>query len=264
MKLPKITFRAMTFEENMDMMAMFIENDFRGNNTNNTDYFKSQYLEIKDIDFTKMKREQISEILQSKLKNKWLEYMGDYQNKVLAIQNNWNEINDSVMSDLSRRLNIDWPDDVLDIQARVGVMYSCPRYISQRMFDISINANMNTMREIAIHEACHFLYFEKWKELFNDHDERHYNTPHIIWYLSEAIIDPLLNNDIFRKYTNIELQSYKMFYETMIGEESVIDTLRRIVKQESIEQAIKDSYTFFLNNEELIKETKVPKQSKKL
>ncbi len=263
-KLPKVTFRAMTFKGNMDMIAMFIQNELNREQKSNTTFFKNKYHEIYDIDFSNMNREQISEILQSKLFASWQEEMNQSKELTNDFQKNWNLINDGVMKDLSNLLNMKWPDDALDIQARVGIMYACPRYINQRMFDTNINVDMNKMREIAIHEICHFLYFEKWKKLFNDYDERHYNNPHIIWYLSEAIIDPLLNNDIFKKYTNIEIPSYRIFYDTIINENSVIDNLRRIVTQESIEQAIKDSYTFFIENEQVIKNVKNNTQDKKV
>jgi len=262
-RLPKVTFRAMSFEENMDMMAMFINDEQNQEQKSNTEFFKNKYAEITNIDFDNMNREQIGYILKSKLLNSWSVDAKDIEQKVIDFRNNWNLINDSVMQDLSRRLNIDWPDDAFDIQARVGIMYSSPRYISHRMFDTNINTNNDRMRENAIHEICHFLYFEKWKEMFNDYDARHYNRPHIAWYLSEAIIDPLLNNEVFRRYTNIEIPSYKVFYDMIIEGKSVIDTLRRIVSQEPIEQSIKDCYSFFLDNEEIIRNGYTNRQSSK-
>ncbi|MFV0250005.1 MAG: hypothetical protein ACK5HP_03095 [Bacilli bacterium] len=93
-----------------------------------------------------------------------------------------------IFLDLSKRLNIAWTSDCQNIQARVGIMNDCPRNIGMRMFDTRITDNVDRMKVVALHEICHFLYFEKWKELFNDHDEKHYNRPNIIWYLSESIM----------------------------------------------------------------------------
>lgn len=117
--------------------------------------------------------------------------MDKSQDIIDKYQQNWNEINDDVMKGLSKRLNINWPSDFSNIIARIGVLNACPRYINQRTFDIKITDDLNEMRMIVIHELCHFIYFEKWKQLFTDNDESHYNYPHLIWYLSEAIIDPL-------------------------------------------------------------------------
>lgn len=252
-ELPKVTFRVMTFKENMDMISMFVQDELSWKQKPNTTFLKNKYHEINDIDFNNMNKEQISEILQSKLFASWQKEMNQSKEQIDDFQKNWNLINNSVMIDLSNRLNIEWPNDALDIQARVGIMYSCPRYINYRMFDTNINIDMNRMREISIHEICHFLFFEKWKEMFNDYDEKHYNNPHLIWYLSEALIDPLLNNEFFKKHTKIEIKSYQIFYETIIDNKSIIDHLREIINQKSIEQAIKDSYDFFIKNENLIK-----------
>ncbi len=254
-KIPKVKFIAMSFNENMDMIAMFIYIEKNKDNKPNTDYFKNIFSEIQDFDFNNLNIDQIKKILISNLLDKWNNEMKHSKEIVDNFQTKWDLINDNVMLDLSNRLNIKWKDEDTNIVARVGVMYSCPRYISKRTFGTNINANESTMKETAIHEICHFLYFEKWKELYNDYDENHYNHPHIIWHLSEAIIDPLLNNDTFRKYTNIEIKSYDIFYSTFINGISIIDNLRNIVSSKPIEESIRESYKLFLDNEQLFRGT---------
>ena len=246
----------MTFIENMDMIAMFIGQEILKSEKPNTDFFKNYYQELLDIDFNKnMTEEQISKLLQSILLDSWNEDMKNSDQKIKNIQKDWDLINDSVMSDLSKRLDIVWPKDTIDILARVGIMFFCPRYISHRTFDTNINANTNGMREVAIHEICHFLYFEKWKELYNDYDERNYNRPSIAWYLSEAMIDPLLNNEIFTKYTKQPINSNRDMCEIEVNGVSIVDTLKEIVDNNPIEEAIKKGYDYFKDNEYTIKNT---------
>lgn len=264
MELPKITYRAMTFEENMDMIAMFINQETIREQKPNTNFFRNHYSELADVEFTEnMTREQTSELLQSILLDSWNKDMDGSEQRIKDIQSDWNTINDSVMLDLSKKLNIEWPEDTLDIQARVGIMFFCPRYISHRIFDTNIKSDTNRIRSITIHEITHFLYFEKWKELYNDHDERHYNRPNIAWYLSEAIIDPLINNDTFRKYTIQENRSNRDMCEIEVNGTSIVHTLREIVSSNPIEDAIKLGYDYFVENEEVIKGTKQP-QAKKM
>lgn len=254
MKLPKITFRAMTFKENMDMLAMFIHDEITEEQKPNTDFFRNYYSELRSISFTEdMTEKQINELLRPVLLNSWNKDMKNAEQKIKEIQADWDLINDSVMLDLSKRLNIAWPEDALTIQARVGIMYFCPRYISQRTYDTSILLDTNNMREVAIHEITHFLYFEKWKELYNDHDEEHYNHPNIAWYLSEAIIEPLLNTDTFRKYTNQEIYSNSDMYEIEVDGKNIVHTLKEIVHNNSIEDGIRVGYDYFLQHEKVIK-----------
>jgi hypothetical protein len=251
-KLPKVNFKTMSLEENINMMAMFIDGENDDIEKKNTEFFKDKYTTLKNIDFTDMSREEIIIIL-SKIENEWAKEMEPLKEVTNLFQQSWDLINDNVMNDLSNRLNIKWPEDCLDINANLGIMYACPRYISKRQFDADIHADFNRLKMITIHEICHMLYFEKWKELYNDYDEKHYNNPHIIWHLSEAIIDPLLNNETFTKYTNMTIGSYNRFYSTKINDESIIDILRNIMNNNSIEDAIKGSYNFFLENEHIIK-----------
>lgn len=260
MKLPKITFRAMSFEENMSVMAMFIYHEIIDDEKPNTDFFRNQYTELSNISFSQnMTEEQINELLQSILFDSWNNDMQRSKQKIKDIQSDWNLINDDVMVDLSNKLNIVWPDDTLDIQARVGITYSSPRYINQRTFDTSIYGDSNWIRSVTIHELCHFLYFEKWKELYDDHDESHYNSPDIVWYLSESIIDPLLNNETFTRYTNQENRSNSDMLEIEVNGKSIVETLREIVDSNSIEDAIKKGFDYFKENEEVIKRTQTKK-----
>lgn len=252
MQLPKVTFRKMTFEENMNTMAMFIKNELDDSNQRNTNFFRNRYSEIANLDFNGLDKNQISDILKSKLMPKWLKNMENADHKARIFQADWDLINDEVITELSKSLNITWPINTMDIQARIGILYASPRYIGPRIFDTTINYNEIELRKVTIHEICHFLYFEKWKELFNDYDESHYNHPHLAWYLSEAIIDPLLNNETFTKYTNGPIKSYDVFYETMINDQNIIDLLIKNVQNKPIEIAIKDSYDLFLANEEII------------
>lgn len=253
--LPQIKFREITFEENIDLMASFIysELNYNSESKNNTNFFKNIFKKIGDLDFLNMTQEEIKIALRSKIIDDWELEMKDTSQKIISFQENWDVINYDIMTCLTKRLNITWPDDCQIIEARLGIMYSCPRFINERIFAGNINLDFNRMRELTIHEITHFLFFEKWKELYNDYNEEHYNYPNIVWYLSEALIDPLLNNETFRKYTNVDLISYPVFYETVIDGKSIIEALKKILENKTIEEGIKKSYDYFLANEKIIK-----------
>ncbi|NLL01543.1 MAG: hypothetical protein GX265_00760 [Mollicutes bacterium] len=257
MSYPKVLFKIMSFEENIEVITDFIFRESQNKDKENTKYFKNHFTEISNYDFSQLSKDEINQILLNILADSWTKEMDKSQDIIDKYQQNWNEINDDVMKGLSKRLNINWPSDFSNIIARIGVLNACPRYINQRTFDIKITDDLNEMRMIVIHELCHFIYFEKWKQLFNDNDESHYNYPHLIWYLSEAIIDPLLNNNIFKNFTNnFEINSYDIFYKKMIDNESVVNQLRNILAQKSIDEGIIECYNFFIKNENIIKKGK--------
>jgi len=93
-------------------------------------------------------------------------------------------------------------------------------------------------------------------EIFPDYSEEEFDTPHIAWYLSEAMIDPLINNEIFHKYTDEYLTSYSVFYKIFIDGNSIIDILREYVNNYPIEVAIKKGYELSKKYENVIKQSK--------
>lgn len=249
---PKVIFKLATFEQNMDIIAMFIHSELEEEVKVETAYFKSVFPLIETVDYTGLNIKQISNLLQLMLYDSWKKEMNPYLEVVESFQTNWNLINDEVMVALEERLNIKWPEST-DVEAFIGIMSSCPRNIINKRFYVNADANINRMREVVIHEICHFLYFEKWQEIYNNYDEEHYDYPNLIWYLSEAMIDPLLNNSAFTKYTNSEIKSYDTFYNKKINGDSIIESLREIVNNNGVEEAIKKSYQMFSENEDLIK-----------
>lgn len=129
----------------------------------------------------------------------------------------------------------------------------CSRDILCHTFDINYNQDADNVIATGIHELCHMLYFQKWMEIYPNYKEEEFDNPHIAWYLSEAMIDPLINNEIFKKYTNEDLSAYSVFYETFIDDKSIIDILREYVNNYSIEEAIKRGYELFKKYENKIK-----------
>lgn len=246
-KGPKISFRVMSVIENINLLAMFINSELNSKDNLTIDYLKNKYPKLSLIDFNNMDEESIKEILKSLISDELNQELSEVN--ISDFQNNWNLINDEVINNLNSIFNTTWSEN---ITCRVGIMISCPRYINDRMFDLNYELCNSTFIEVVIHELCHFLFFKKWQELFNDYDESHYNEPHLIWYLSEAMIDPLLNNRIFTKYTNQDIKSYQIFYETYIKDLSIIDKLRTIIKDNSVEDAIKKSYLLFKENKNII------------
>lgn len=50
---------------------------------------------------------------------------------------------------------------------------------------------MPEARVIIAHEILHFLWFKKWKEVFPESTNTDYESPHLVWRLSE-VMDPII------------------------------------------------------------------------
>lgn len=254
MSLPKVKFIKMDIEENINTLAWYAkpENSV-GSPLNYQKFVLKLFPELDGKIKEGMSFKEIYMILDKEVRP-ILENLYKTSNDTLKFQEIWDKVNDSIMEDLEKRLNTKW--NCSEIKCRLGLLPVCPRDILGKTFDINYGSDEDRIISTAIHELCHFIYFEKWMEIFPDYSEEEFDTPHIAWYLSEAMIDPLLNNEIFKKYTNDSLYSYSVFYETYIGSENIIDILKRNVDNYPIEEAIKMSYELFKNNEETIKRSR--------
>ncbi len=143
-------------------------------------------------------------------------------------------------------------DKDYDIKAGIGLIPVFPRDIQNSLYYIGLADNQMVI-ETFIHEVCHFAFFEKCKEIFDNLDDSDYNSPSLLWYLSEIVIDVILNNEVFSKISNIKFRSYEKFYDIKINNQCIIDTINKIFSENTVSEAIYKSYEYLLDNEEIFR-----------
>ncbi len=251
MALPKVKFKKMSIEENLNDLVYYLNPD--NSKDSPLDFYKlTLYLfpKLEDKLQKNISAEELYLLLEENVKPK-LKNLHNDSLELTRYQAIWNEINDAVMRDLEEKLNITW--SCKEITGRFCLLPVCSRDILGKTFDLNYGVGKDNMIATVIHELCHIIYFEKWMELYPNYSEEEFDKPHIAWYLSEAMIDPLLHNETFQKYTNEDLTSYSVFYQTFIDGKSIIEILRNYVQNYSIETAIKKGYELFLENANIIK-----------
>lgn len=250
MMVPKIKFENFDIEENLEQLVWYLKPENSKNRPHDF-YGLTLYLfpELNGELRENMSMEEIYMILDRKVRP-ILETVYNNSEYPLKCQSVWDKVNDDVMISLEKRLDTKWDCEL--VTCKIGLLPVCPRDIVEKTFLINYGCDKKKLMAIAIHELCHFIYFKKWIEIFPDYKEEEFNFPHIAWYLSEAMIDPLINNDIFKKYTD-DLLSYPMFYKIFIKDKSVIEILRDYVKSYPIHEAIKRGYELFQKYENEIK-----------
>ena len=249
--LPKVRFEKMNIEDNLDILVYYskMENseDVPFNFYNFTlKLFPSLNGKLKN----NMSDEEVYMILEKEVKP-ILENLYDNSNDTLIYQNVWDDVNDNIMKDLEERLDTKW--DISKVICNIGMFPVLSRDIMEGTYEINYGSDRDSIIETGIHELCHILYFKKWREIYPNYKEEEFDKPHIAWYLSEAMIDPLLNNDIFRKYTSTSLVSYSVFYEIFVDGRSIIEILREYVNKYGVEEAIKKGYELFIKYEKEIR-----------
>ena len=242
--IPQIKFIISEPEEYLDILEYFIVDCpvWR-------DKIFSTYPELKKK-VEGVERDESKEVLRRFFKNKHKKYLPVLEKVRKDFQESWDNINDEVMQALTEINEIEWDKDFL---ARVTLNPVCPRYIEKNAFDLYFGMADKTMKTIVLHELYHFMFFKKFKEIFPSTDEREFESPHLIWKLSEILPIIVLND---KRLTKIfEPQQEVLVYEDIqkleINGRRVIDLFKDFYdKKKYFEDFIRKSYNFLKEHEE--------------
>lgn len=75
--------------------------------------------------------------------------------------------------------------------------------------------------EVIMHECCHFLYFEKWKQLFPNINSKKFESPYLEWHLSEILAPIILNDARIQKLLKRKADFYMEHKRIKIGNKTV-------------------------------------------
>lgn len=246
MHVPKIVFTKLSLEDNINMIKDFWFNSKSDEDTfNPKEYLKSMYPEFINIESnSQIKQEKIIEDVVTKV---YKEKESIVEKKVEHFQNVWDKVNNEYMESISSYLNIEWNTDIKEIKAEVAFIPICPRYLDTHSFYIAASANDDYVKEICAHECCHFLWFEKIKQIYPEIPKEEYDSPYTCWKYSEMVVDPILNNKTINKYIGIEEKAYPEFYELIDNENNrlVMDNLKDIYSENTaIEEKIDKGFNY--------------------
>ena len=160
-------------------------------------------------------------------------------------QREWGKINDKVMLALSDIVEQEWPNKYATITARVSINPICPRDINRGVFDVFYKESINSMKEVVIHELLHFIYFEKWINVFPETDRREFEYPHLVWHLSEMVPGIILNDERIQRIFRHEFHSYEEYESIMIKDKPLLRHLQEFYDhRRSFEDFLRNSWNF--------------------
>jgi len=242
MTLPKIEFREITLEENIDVIKWAY---FEDNGTLSVHDFTIQYFpELANID-SSLSKEEIYKIIEEVVTNDYNKYKDRIKNETKRYNLLWKQYNDIYFEALSSYLNVEWPHNLTKITATVGLLPVFPRYLDTFSFSIGIGVDDLKLLEVSAHETLHFLWFEKWKKIHPETPRREYDSPFIPWKYSEMVTDPILNNKPFSDMFEFTERGYDSFYELEDGDTMVMDNLRNIYSTDMpIEKKIDNGFEY--------------------
>ena len=242
MKTPKLKFRKMSLQENIELIKWaYYENDDLFNIHNFTiKYFP----ELENLD-KNLSKEKINQIIENVVRESYEKYQNEIEKEIQRYNAIWQPYNDLYFKTLSNYLNISWPNNIDIVEGRIGLIPVFPRYLDSFSFSVSINMSDQQLIETCAHETLHFLWFEKWKTIYPETPRAEFESPYIVWQYSEIVTDPILNNKPFSNIFDFQEKGYASFYEMYDGKTLVMDKLRKIYgKNITTEEKIKNGFDY--------------------
>jgi hypothetical protein len=254
---PKVKFINITLLKEVDWMHSFLIQDNWGWDK----YIIKKHPKIKEVFSFKNEKEKVKflkgYIFETREENQKI----INKNKV-RYEKNWRKTEKDFFILLSEILQITWPLNRDIIKAMISINPICPRFLNDWSFFIYFNyKNIKDAMEIIMHECCHFLYFEKWKNMHPKMNSEKFEFPYIEWHLSEIIAPIVLNDSRIQKLLKKKAVFYTEHRKIKIGGKTVpkyfTDLYNKITKNDNFEDFLKESYQVIKVHKKLFKEIKI-------
>ncbi|MDO4300457.1 MAG: hypothetical protein Q4D26_03575 [Clostridia bacterium] len=205
-----------------------------------------------DISFLyKAGKEEGRKIILCKLKNEYLNMEQTINNKLCNITRKWNEVSKDIFNILENIFKYRL-DQNRKIIGEFTINAVCPRYLDSWKFDINFRKNDEEIILACIHEIIHFIWFEKWSDVFPYYGKYEYNAPYLPWLFSEIAVDALLKETDLYKYCITDKPAYKHFYNIYINDKNMMEYFRELFRQGSIEDFMINGIKFIQENKNII------------
>lgn len=225
---PIFKFEIASLEDEVELVTEILY-DAIVNNSQFSEMLYQRYPKLIDSIDINMDIHQVKENVTIAISDSYQDNMKDILQKIAQFEKSWKAVKNLLLNKLRVDMNSDFKSGSI-ITVKVGNAPLCPRWIEELSFYVpSYIYNFNL---IAIHECCHFLFFYKYELLFGKCKKEEYDYPSNIWLLSEVLIDPILNNDLYTNIIGEEIKSYDYLYEIMVGNKNLIECVREILREE--------------------------------
>ena len=240
MNIPKIIFKSMSLEENINVIKWAY---FEGNgDLSVSDYTIKYFPMLANLDG--LNRDEIYSKIEETVTYYYNKSIEAINNEICKYNKWWEEFNDEFFIKVIDYLNVD-PIDVEVIEAEVGLIPVFPRYLDTCSFAIGVGVNKEKLIETCAHESLHFFWFKKWQELYPEIKKEEYESPHLVWKYSEMVVDPILNSVIFNGLFSFGIKAYDSFYDITYDGNKIMEVLINVYNKDiSIEEKIKEGYEY--------------------
>lgn len=245
--VPKVKFDLGKVEDYLPLLIFFILKDERWQ-----EKIFSIYPALRDrVENSENPSQEIEKFFKKQDKK----FFGVMQTVVKQFQDSWNVINDQIMTALAE-INEVKLEDFDNFYSRVTLNPICPRFLKTNSFDIYFGLADRTMKTLVLHELSHFFFFKKFKEIYPEVNEDEFESPHLIWRLSEIVpgvifLNNLKINELFEPQE--EALVYESIQKLEVNDKRILDILGEFYRSRiSFEDFIRKAYSFLKEHEKEI------------
>lgn len=212
-------------------------------------YIKNCYSELNKMD----SKEKIKEIL-IKVRE---ENKKKLQDKLFNYKKEFEKISNKIISEFKEILEID-TIKTHKIDILISLSPINPYNLEKKEFSVYWNFPIKDMIAISIHEIFHFIYFEKWREIFPKTTIKDFEPPSSIWHLSELVVPAALNDKKIQNVFKYLHRTYEEYTKRRINKKSINKkSINEIIldlysKKRPFSLFIKEAYNFVLKHEKEI------------
>jgi len=234
MNTPKVIYEVPSLGQQISLFKYFvnINEKFRNN-------LYLEYPKLKDQDLEKHVR-----ILYQTKKEELEDVKGNAQ-----ISWNINIIEEKILKEFSNILQREW--ELETIPGGISLIPFSIRDLEKKRFDVYYKKDILNILKTTTHELFHFIYFDKWQDIFPNTTIEEMDYPNPVWALSEIVLPIMLNNSKIKDILGIGFKNYSMFENEILEGEKVVLHIERIYKENELEVFLRKSHEYILRYYEL-------------
>lgn len=214
----------LNYDQCAETFMMFIEPE----NPNNS-WSNSILKDFPEMNIAGITKSQVAELLEKRFASQ----QNEIEQNISRNMEWWKKEGQTVIGELMKKLDLKTLlSKKTELLWQVDLCPNCPRSIEDWSFRIpaSPDWSLKDFQSLAIHEILHFLWFDRVQQLDNIRIKESSNDDDPIylkyWYLSEIVIDPILNDTQMTRDKDIKWKSYNEFYKICLDGRPLMQTIK--------------------------------------
>ena len=177
------------------------------------------------------------------------EILKEMQEKKESFQKIWDTHGKLINEELAKTFSREMPNK--ECIGRISTDPGSPRFLSDSSFNLPYTKTPDEALATSIHEIIHFLWFEKWKDVYpNCEPEKDFEHPSFSWLLSEISVDPIIKSSESLAKLAKDKPAYPHFYTSEFCGATPIESFTELYSANSLNDYMTKGLEHLKNNQE--------------